>query len=494
MSTERAMKSTPHLTKSRYLAALQCDRRLWLEVHDSKGGTPLGEAQRHIFRMGAEVGKAAHELFPGGVLVEASPADHAEAVAETDRLMADEAVPAIFEAAFEYEGVRIRVDILERLGARRGSGKTGSRWGLREVKSSSKLKRAQHLPDLAIQKWVLEGGGIEVDSAQLVHVNKHFVRGAGAIHWRDFFQRVELLDELKDAEVEDADGIRARVGAMFETLAVTAAPEMEPGSFCKRPHPCRFWEQCTAKKPAAWFVRQTRAKPEKKARMIEVTESGQTWFSNGLSDALASASPPIWALDFEAIGAAIPFFEGTGPYRPITFQWSLHRLAADDGEPEHFDYLASGREDPREAVARSLVEVLTRDDAPILAYSNYEKLRLSDLAAHVPDLAEELNGIIDRLVDLLPIAQAHIYHRDLLGSFSLKNVGPALVPAVGYQDLTGVANGVAALAAFAEIVEGKLTGSVEVRIREELLRYCGRDTLALLEVYRAMRRGCGLAS
>ncbi len=42
--------------------------------------------------------------------------------------MVDAGVPAVFEAAFEYDGIRIRVDVLEHL-ARED-------WGLREVKSS----------------------------------------------------------------------------------------------------------------------------------------------------------------------------------------------------------------------------------------------------------------------------------------------------------------------------------------------------------------------
>jgi hypothetical protein len=57
----------------------------------------------------------AHLLFPGGVLVEEQPWEHASAVARTAALMADPAVPAIFEAAFEHSRVRVRVDVLERL-------------------------------------------------------------------------------------------------------------------------------------------------------------------------------------------------------------------------------------------------------------------------------------------------------------------------------------------------------------------------------------------
>jgi hypothetical protein len=467
-----------HLSKSLYLSALRCDRRLWLKVHRPEEATPPGDAQLHIFSMGTEVGLAAHSLFPGGVLVESIAADHAAAIRQTRALMADESVPAIFEAAFEHEGVRIRVDVLER----RGEGRNAGPWGLREVKSAGRVKQAQHLPDLAVQKWVLEGSGVEIDSAELIHVNGDFVLGSGEMDWETYFCRVELVDELGRSAM---DFVAARIATMQGTLEATDAPTREPGAFCKKPHLCDYWDACTAGKSGSWFIQQTGANAKRKARMIEITQSGKPWFSDRLAGALAAVTPPVWALDFEAIGPAIPLFEGTRPFRAIAFQWSLHRLAA-DGEVEHFEYLASGREDPREGVARALIDVLARDDAPVLAYSSYEKQCLKDMAAHLPGLAEPLDAIVRRLVDLLPIVRAHVYHPDLLGSFSIKKVAPALAPGVGYEDLSGVADGMAALGAFSAIVKGEASSADETRLREELLRYCGRDTLALLEVYRAL--------
>ena len=67
--------------------------------------------------IGQEIGLKAHLLFPGGVLIDEEPWQHAEAVTHTAALMIDARVPAIFEAAFEYENIRIRVDVLERLAA-----------------------------------------------------------------------------------------------------------------------------------------------------------------------------------------------------------------------------------------------------------------------------------------------------------------------------------------------------------------------------------------
>ena len=125
-----AMSNQVYLTKSRYAAGLQCLRRLWLSFHEpADWEEPIVGSTGDV---GIEIGGMARLLFPGGVLVEEMPWEHAAAIARTAALIADRTVPSIFEAAFEYSGVRVRVDVLERL--QRGF------WGLREVKSGGEIK------------------------------------------------------------------------------------------------------------------------------------------------------------------------------------------------------------------------------------------------------------------------------------------------------------------------------------------------------------------
>jgi hypothetical protein len=149
------------------MAGLQCLRRLWLLVHEPllyeepAPGTPLATGQ--------EIGRKARLLFPGGVEVTEAPWEHAQAVIRTAALMADAGVPAVFEAAFQHDDIRIRVDVLERL--------SSGAWGLREVKSSSRLKD-HYIDDIALQAYVLRGAGIAVPSIELLHVNTAYVRGA----------------------------------------------------------------------------------------------------------------------------------------------------------------------------------------------------------------------------------------------------------------------------------------------------------------------------
>jgi hypothetical protein len=156
--------SVPYLTKSRYIDALRCEKKLWLGWHER---LPYEEALPFsILDTGNRIGRGAWALFLGGVEVTEKPYEHAAAVATTAALMASD-VPAIFEAAFEYDKVRIRVDVLERL--RNG-------WGLREVKSSTSASEDKgHVDDVAVQLYVLQGAGVNITSVELIHVNNQYV-------------------------------------------------------------------------------------------------------------------------------------------------------------------------------------------------------------------------------------------------------------------------------------------------------------------------------
>ena len=486
-----------HLTKSRYFAGLQCLRRLWLLVNEPPDyeepppGSPTD--------IGQVIGQKAHLLFPGGILVEEEPWEHAEAVIHTAALMADLSVPAIFEAAFEHVGVRVRVDVLERL--------AHNSWGLREVKGSSRVKD-HYLDDLAIQTFVVRGAGVPLTSIQLMHVNTGYVRGKGDIEWPEFFAR-EDLDEMVAAMLLELPG---RLPGLRDCLGLPEAPVMEPGSQCSSPFDCEFWDQCTANKPADWIVRLPRLRQSqadelktmgiesisaippdfplscKQAIIRDATASGKPFVSPDLGDLLKEFGPPAAYLDFEAMNSAIPLYEGTRPYQAIPFQWSLHVLD-EIGQLSHRDFLALGDVDPRRSFAESLIEALGWGDVPIIVYSAYEKSRLNDLADLFPDLRPALEAIISRLADLLPVVRAAVYHPDFDFSNSIKNVGPALCPGFGYDDLDGVSDGLAASAAFVRLASDSFAnGDEAAQLRRSLLAYCERDTLAMVEVHRALRR------
>jgi hypothetical protein len=485
-----------HLTKSRYIAGLQCPRRLWLLVHEPP---PYDEpAAGSAMDIGWEIGQKAHLLFPGGARIEEEPWQHAEAAARTAALMIDPRVSAIFEAAFEYENIRIRVDVLERL--------AHGTWGLREVKSSSGLKD-HYLDDIALQTYVLRGAGVAISSIELLHVNTKYVRGPSGIYWTDFFMRLDVGDAVAVRLID----LPARLPAMRDCLGMIELPDAEPGGQCGTPYACEFWDRCTADKPADWInylprLSQSRAS-ELKARGIEsisavpadypltskqviirdATTSGKPYIATDLGRLLDAFGPPACYLDFEAMMPSIPLYEGTRPYQTIPFQWSLHRVDG-DGVLNHKEFLADGVNDPRRQFAETLIDALACSDDPIIVYSAYEETRLKELAADFPDLSTALNALIARLADLLPIVRSAIYFPEFGFSNSIKSVAPALCPGFSYEDLDGVADGAAASGAFLQLASGALTVPNEAAaLRTQLLAYCKRDTLAMAETHRALR-------
>ncbi len=164
-----------------------------------------------------------------------------------------------------------------------------------------------------------------------------------------------------------------------------------------------------------------------------------------------------------------------------------------NGQVSHLEFLAKGDTDPRLETAESLLAALSRDHARIVVYSNYEARMLRQLAGQNPNRAHELEQLRARLFDLLPVVRRCVYYPAFAGSFSIKTVAPTLAPHVRYDDLGDVAEGIAAAAAFGRIAAGLVDDGEERRLREALLSYCERDTLALMGVHQALRGLVGLA-
>jgi hypothetical protein len=111
---------------------------------------------------------------------------------------------------------------------------------------------------------------------------------------------------------------------------------------------------------------------------------------------------------------------------------------------------------------------------------------LASLSRHLPDLAEALDRIRARLIDLLPLMQNHYYHPAMGKSWSLKSVLPTIVSSLDYGDLGEVADGVAAQEAYIEAIDPATTPARRRELTAALKRYCQRDTQGLLEMVRVL--------
>ncbi len=488
---------SPILTKSDYVAALQCPRRLWLSARAPERAAAPDRMARAIVEEERQIGHLARGLFPGGVLVEGR---FEQACARTRELLADPKVPALLDAAFEHEGVRVRAHAVEALA-------TG--FGLREVKASRSVRQHQ-LDDLVVKLWVLRGAGVDVRSVELVQVSEDYTYPGGPIDPARFFSRREVREDVEFL-VEDA---AKQVSSLFEVVEGDE-PAIEPSPHCRRPRVCPFFESCRSEKPEGWIGRLPGLRGARFhdlhargiSRIADIPEDAQLdprqrravqahRSERGLAVAselprlLRGSGPPASYLDFESFGPGVPVFAGSRPFQPIVCQWSLHHVDA-NGACTHAEFLADADADPRRAVAESLISALDGRSAPILVYSPFESTVLGGLAEGVPDLAAALGRIRARLFDLLPVVRGGVYAREFLGSYSLKRVAPALVPGFGYADLETLANGGDAALALARLMREQPPAEERERLRAALLRYCARDTRALLEVHAALRELAG---
>lgn len=80
---------------------------------------------------------------------------------------------------------------------------------------------------------------------------------------------------------------------------------------------------------------------------------------------------------------------------------------------------------------------------------------------------------------MVPFQQGMYYLPEMNGSYSIKEVLPALVPELSYEDLEIGDGGTASLA----FIEMMYNPEADIPlIRENLLKYCGLDTLGMVKI------------
>ncbi len=476
------------LSKSKFVSGLQCATRLYLDVHQPQLATPPDAALQAILDMGTEVGELARRRFPGGVLVTAGHRQREAALAHTAELIHDHGVPAIFEGAFLFDGVFVRADILERIPT---PDPAPAQWRLIEVKASTKIKDV-HLHDLAIQRYVLAGAGVPVAATYLMHVNTGYQYAQGDLDLDQLF----AMQEVTDAVMARCATVPDQVAAMKRMLVQPAPPATEPGPQCHSPYACPFWNHCTEGKPARWIFHL----PGSKQTVAQLVAEGITviddipatvpltlaqrrmkdnieWMSPELARILRSVQYPVHHVDFETVMLAVPRFLSTRPYQAIPVQWSNH-IEYESGEVVHQEFLHDAASEPRRRWAEALIESLG-DDGSICVYSHFERAVIEQLVEAFPEFQAAFRPVLKRLWDLFPVIRDHYYHPGFLGSFSIKSVLPALVPTLSYEDLT-IQEGGQAASEYYRMVFVETDWVERASIREALLRYCARDTLAMV--------------
>jgi hypothetical protein len=492
-----SLRPMKRLSKTTFQEGLQCEKALWLKMHEPGSADPTSESLRWIFDQGTEVGRLAQGLFPGGVEVTKDHRHGNEAVATTARHISRGAT-VLYEPAFLFDGVLVRVDILVAVG--------GGQWDLYEVKSASSL-HPQHITDVAVQTYVVEGAGFPIRHSHLVHLDTTYVYEGGDY---DLSRLFAVEDVTADARAYMAS-VHSTL-EKFRSMLEGPEPDVRIGTQCGKPYDCEFAGRCHAflpeKHPITDIPRLSETSlhalldmgvtcvldvPDdfklsgNQTEAVTVVKSGKPYVDvEGLASDLSRLVWPVYHLDFETVDPALPLWVGTRPYEAIPFQYSVH-VHQKNGSHEHREYLHVDGTDPR----RPLAERMLRDlgtEGSVTHYTAYETRILSDLAAALPDLAGPIAAVKARMVDLEAIVRADTKHPDACGRTSIKYVLPAWCPDMSYAGLD-IHEGQTASVRYLKAVRGLVDSDEAERTFSNLIEYCGMDTFAmvrLLDTLRAM--------
>ena len=507
------------LSKSRYTNFCQCDKMLWLQVHKPQEAQE-DEGAQSSFETGRLVGKYAQQLFHPFVdatQLKPNGAQDRDAMLLRTRELLKAGTQNIAEAAFSWNGNYCAVDILHR---------TDKGYAIYEVKSTSSdsddgnspKELLPYLQDVAYQKYVLSQCGITVTGTYLVQLNRAYVRGPQLD-----IQQLFVVSDLAPFLDEESAKVPNNIAVAQNLLQQTAEPGTEMGRQCNNPNDCPFRNYCTKSllhqvgsqvdfehditvlnfyrmplKKKLELLKQGIVTMDQVDDIEDLTKIQQLQVNNYISKAdyidvvnirkflNEQIRYPLYFLDFETSQYAIPQFEGSKPYQQIPFQYSLHYIEREGGALKHKEFLGDGKNDPRRALAEQLVADIPMGVCTTAYNKAFECGRIKELADLFTDLSEHLLDIRNHIVDFLdPFREGDFYKEQMMGSFSIKKVLPALFPndpSLDYHNLQGtVHNGADAMTVYPLLADMPL--AQQQATRESLLRYCELDTYAMVKLW-----------
>lgn len=475
------------LSKSTYVQGLQCQKLLWFRYNAKDQLEPPGAQAQAIFDQGHEVGDWAKRRFPDGLEIARGNADFDEVCAETRRQLPLRR--PLFEPAFRAAGGYARIDILNPV--------EGDAWDIIEVKSSTSVKDV-YLQDVAFQAHVGTAAGLTIRRCYVLHINSGYVRQGDVDPQRLFTQ----VDVTRQVAALSAD-IEERMTGFGRVIGAATHPVVNIGPQCNSPYECPLTHRCWSFLPEHNVT--TLYRGTKKA--FKLLDEGVTAITaipataklskvqqiqrEAILANQAHADPaqlraflgrleyPLHYLDFETMGSAVPLFDGSRPFEQIPFQFSLHVVRHPGAEPEHYSFLAEGREDPRSRFMNVLVERLGATGSIVAYNAGFERGVLAGCAQVLPQHAAWVRSLPSRIVDLLePFRKFHCYHPAQHGSASIK----AVLPAFTGKDYSALAIGEGGTASleFVRVTFSDVTAEERARVRQHLEEYCQLDTLAMV--------------
>lgn len=481
------------LSKSSFLKGLQCEKQLYLYKYHYDWADDISEGEQAIFDRGHDVGKLAQQLFPNGVNASLNDPMKSLQQVELTKELIDKGEKVIYEAAFQYDDVLVIADILVR--------DKGNKWKIYEVKSTTEVKD-EHIPDASVEYYVLSNSGLNVTDTSMIYINNQYVR-KGDLDLTKLFN----IASVHELVLEGQKAVEENIERFKEVLKQKKIPDIDIGPYCSNPYDCSFLGHCWDHIPEYSVFNIGNLKSDKKFELyhrgiIKIEDVPEDYpLSNGqrlqveshisqksfidkkaIKDFLNSIAYPLYFLDFETFNPAVPLFDNSRPYQQIPFQYSLHYQESAKSKLEHYEFLAEASGDPRIPFLENLLGV-TEGKGDIIVYNQaFESARLKELAEDFTKYKKQIENRLARIKDLMmPFQKKQYYTPEMKGSYSIKAVLPALVPDLSYDDLE-IADGGTASRAFESLYFEEDNKKIK-EIREQLINYCGMDTMAMVRIW-----------
>lgn len=487
---------TPTLHTGLLEAWGQCERRAWLQTHaPAEAGEPDGLA-RYLAVQRADL----RSVLRATTRLESRPGEDMGDGPGTGPLEVGEArLDASFEASLTaldpslVRGPDLRVRTPVDRVVRTADGLVMA------ILATGARVREHHVRRLALTGLVAAAAGWPAGGMKVLHVDRRSPSG-------DASKLLTAVDVTERCRTHQRH-LPRRLEAVAASILTGREPDTAVGPHCFRPRRCPFVERCWGRLQGrsidrVWGLRSTTRRAWRSAGWLElerlpatppgVTPQERLAVRDALEDrvhvdraalgaALGRLRFPIAYLDMEFATPAVPLVEGSAPFEPLPFEFSVH-LEGADGEVEALTRLRSEPdEDPRLPLADALAPILRRASSIVVYDAASEHRLLEVLAEAAPHAAPSLRSAGDRLWDLLPTIQSSVRHPGFAARWDLKQVATTLAP----ESYRGVrlADGLAAQAVW----RGLLRSHVPER-EAALHRYCEADSRAMLEIVRVLRR------
>ena len=486
------------LSKSDYMDFLRHPALLWLKKHDPKKIPPLDAATKQRMASGYDFEEYAERLFPDAVNVGFNSPEEYRSMPERTALAWKNGANCVAQGMYKSGELTCITDVLEA---------TCDGFTLTEIKSSNSAK-PEHVTDLAFQRIVLEARGYDIRKCQVMHANPDYER-AGDIDLNLLTKITDVTDQvetilsktkenaasavrvMKLDSIPDVDPLLASPSAFSDWLEIRKIlePKLSDNSIYNLPKiGYRVAKNLIAQNietidqiQDATLLSHGTAKYWKAhsfgKQYIDVTE---------LSEFLGSIQYPIHYLDYETAANAVPMWDKTSPHQQVPFQYSLHIKRSPSDEVEHFEYLHQDADCPIRDLLENLSKQINSLGTVLVWNQSFEKKRNEEMARYSPEHANFLTSINDRVIDLMdPFREDAIMDSAFLGSNSIKDVLPVLIPEFSYKDLE-IKDGGSAASEWQRVTLNDAADAA--RVYTHLKTYCERDTEAMVLIHQELMR------